>query len=82
MKERLTAGQARAMATNWQDDACAEYIDNALDIIRIRAQQGFFTANIQNPSPNHVDRDECIRAMKELGFSIDHVWSDYIRWKW
>ena len=82
MEEKLTAEQARAMATNWQEDKCAEYVDNALNIIKMRAQQGFFTANIQNPSPDHINRDECIRAMKELGFSIDHVWSDYIRWKW
>lgn len=82
MKERLTAEQARAMATNWQDNKCAEYVDNALNIIKMQAQQGFFAANIQNPSPDHVNRDTCIRAMKELGFSIDHTWSDYIRWKW
>ena len=82
MKKRMTASEAYAIATKWQENKCSDYVDKALEIIEIRANQGYFTADIPDPSPNNVNRDECIKAMKELGYIFDHSWTSYIRWRW
>ena len=37
MKNRLTAEQAHEIATNWQENKCAAYVDYVLDIIKERA---------------------------------------------
>ena len=79
---RLTADQARAIAINWQENKCSAYVDRALEAIKERAEKGYFTADVLDPHPSNVNRDECIKAMKELGFSIDHTWKDYTCWKW
>ena len=79
---KLTAEKAHEIATNWQENKCSSYVDRALDIIKERAEQGFFTAVVLNPRPDNVNKEECVKAMQELGFTIDHTWSDYIRWKW
>lgn len=79
---RLTAEQAHEIATNWQENRCSSYVDKALEVIKERAEKGYFTADILNPNPNNVNKEKCIKAMQELGFSIDRVWDDYIRWKW
>ncbi len=79
---RLTADQAHAIAINWQENKCSDYVDRALETIKERAEKGYFTADVLDPHPSNVNRDECIKAMKELGFSIDHTWKNYICWKW
>ena len=82
MGNRLTAEQAHEIATNWQKNKCATYVDRALDVIKERAEKGFFTADVLNPCPDNVNKEECVKALKELGFSVDHTWNDYIRWRW
>lgn len=82
MKNRLTAEQAREIATNWQENKCAAYVDYVLDIIKERAGKGYFTADVLNPRPENVNKEECVKAIQELGFSIDRTWGDYICWKW
>ena len=79
---RLTAELAHELAINWQENKCASYVDQALDIIRDRAEKGYFTADVLNPRSDNVNKEACVKAMQELGFSIDHTWNDYIRWKW
>ena len=79
---RLTADQAHAIATNWQENKCSAYVDKALEAIKERAEKGYFTADVLNPRPDNVNKEECIKAMQDLGFCIDHTWSDYTRWKW
>ena len=53
-----------------------------MEFRRARTEKGYFTADVLDPHPNNVNKDECIKAMQELGFSIDHTWKDYTRWKW
>ena len=79
---RLTADQAHAIAINWQENKCSAYVDRALEAIKERAEKGYFTADVLDPHPSNVNKEECIKAMQELGFSIDHIWKDYTRWKW
>ena len=82
MEKRLTAEQAHKIAINWQENKCATYVDRALDAIRERAEKGYFTVDVLNPQPGNVNKEECIKAMQELGFTINHSWGDYIRWGW
>ena len=82
MKNRLTAEQAHEISVNWQENKCSAYVDRALETIKANAEKGYFTADVFNPCPANVNKEECIKAMESLGFTIDHTWNDYIRWKW
>ena len=82
MKNYLTAEQAHEIAINWQKNKCSTYVEQALIAIKERAEKGYFTADVLNPHPDNVNKEKCIKAMKNLGFSIDHSWNDYIRWRW
>lgn len=79
---RLTAEQAHAIATNWQENECSAYVDRALETIKKRAEKGYFTAEVHDPCADNVNKEEWIKAMQELGFSIDHTKGDYTCWKW
>ena len=82
MEKRMTAVDAREMANNWQENKCSKYVDKALEQIAERAGKGFYSAEVPIPSPDNVNYNECVKAMKELGYTLDYQGSYYTRWAW
>ena len=82
MENKFNALQAHEIATNWQENKCNAYVDEALVVIKERASKGYFTAYIENPHPDNINKDGYIEAMKNLGFSISHTTYKGICWEW
>jgi hypothetical protein len=78
----LTASEAHEIATKWQKNQCADYVESTLTIIKKRASSGYFSAEIRDCYPDNVDRDACRQAVKDLGYQLESIRGEYTRWSW